>query len=300
MHIAIFLALVCAAVLAAMSDVAARSVRPATGVWLTVGGALTAGACWTGALVLLGSRPIVRLLLALHFDRWPPPAFHLRWPDPYYAQLTAIASLATGLAVGAWRARRIWRSTRLARDLRCASPAATELIVLHESESLAFALPTRPPGIVVSTGMLRALEPDERRAVLAHERAHLDGHHFIAVSAVDLVSSFTPLLRAYPNRIRFLVERCADEAAASVVASRETVARALAKSGASAARHSGTLHFHESDIKRRVDCLLRDPPQQRRAALVLPVLALVPAVGLLVEAAHDFERLLEAAIRLTS
>jgi Zn-dependent protease with chaperone function len=45
----------------------------------------------------------------------------------------------------------------------------------------------RPPGrIVVTTGMLGALDPDEREALFAHERARLRGRHHLVLGAAEL------------------------------------------------------------------------------------------------------------------
>ena len=64
------------------------------------------------------------------------------------------------------------------------APAATgtaggDLTVLDDAGPDAYALPGRPGAIVVTTGMLRALDPAEREVLLAHERAHLAGRHHL-------------------------------------------------------------------------------------------------------------------------
>ena len=81
----------------------------------------------------------------------------------------------------------------------------------------AFVLPGRPGRIVVSAGMLRALDVEERRVLLAHERSHLDRHHHRFIRLTDLAASALPLLRPVQRHVRFTVERWADEDAAAAV-----------------------------------------------------------------------------------
>jgi Zn-dependent protease with chaperone function len=73
--------------------------------------------------------------------------------------------------------------------------------------------------IVVTTGLLHNLEPAERRAVLAHEAAHLRGHHQIYVQLTELAAAANPLLRPVARAVRYGVERWADEPAPALVAS---------------------------------------------------------------------------------
>jgi Zn-dependent protease with chaperone function len=44
--------------------------------------------------------------------------------------------------------------------------------------------------------MPRALEPAEREALLAHERAHLRGRHHVFLAAAELAALCHPALRA--------------------------------------------------------------------------------------------------------
>ncbi|MFJ5289501.1 M56 family metallopeptidase [Streptomyces sp. NPDC088348] len=111
------------------------------------------------------------------------------------------------------------------RDL----PATGDLAVLDDPAPTAFALPGIPGRIVVSSGMLQALAPDERRALLAHERAHLQRRHHLFLLVLQLASAVNPLLRPLARAGGFALERWADEEAGSVVADRSLVARAVAR-----------------------------------------------------------------------
>jgi Zn-dependent protease with chaperone function len=101
------------------------------------------------------------------------------------------------------------------------------LKVVESKRCFAYAVPTRVGCVVVSTGLLAPLSTDERRAVFAHERAHLQLGHHQYLLAVELSQSVLPFLKPLGAQIRHATERAADEAAASVVADRRVVARAI-------------------------------------------------------------------------
>lgn len=84
--------------------------------------------------------------------------------------------------------------------------------------------------------MLAALQPAERRVLLAHERAHLAHRHALLVHAVTLAAVANPLLMPVRTTVTYLVERWADEYAAEAVDDRDTTARALARAAVAAYR----------------------------------------------------------------
>jgi beta-lactamase regulating signal transducer with metallopeptidase domain len=97
----------------------------------------------------------------------------------------------------------------------------------------AFALPGRRGGgvsgrIVVSSGVLRAVDAGERQAVLARERAHLRHRHHRFLIVLRMAAAANPLLRPLSGAGAYAVERWADEDAATVT-SRRQVARALGR-----------------------------------------------------------------------
>ena len=72
------------------------------------------------------------------------------------------------------------------------------------------------PTVIVTTGARRALDPDQLDAVLAHERAHLAGHHhrLLAIARIGRqVLPFIPLMRDTDTQITRLVEMHADDRA---------------------------------------------------------------------------------------
>ena len=159
--------------------------------------------------------------------------------------------------------------------------------------------------VVVTSGMLRALDPDERRALFAHERAHLLGHDHWWLLTAQFSAAVNPLLSRLPATVDYLLERAADEHAAEVVGERRLAARALAKAGLAVLRQSPTeiglsrglaLGYGTSAVSARVAALLDPPPRFRRSAVVLLAVAAAVVLGCAIDAGHDVERLFELAM----
>ncbi|MGC0416960.1 M56 family metallopeptidase [Embleya sp. AB8] len=123
---------------------------------------------------------------------------------------------------------------RLALNAVAGVPATTELTVLPDATPYAYALRGPPDRIVVSTGMLIPLNDEERRALIAHERAHLRGRHHLALAATRLAACAHPLLQPIHTSVAYTVERWADEDAAEALGDRRTIARAVGKAALAA------------------------------------------------------------------
>ncbi|MEC4018504.1 M56 family metallopeptidase [Streptomyces sp. H27-D2] len=186
-------------------------------------------------------------------------------------------------------------------------PGRDQLVVVEDPAAEAYAVPGRPGRIVVSTGMLDALDPTEHEALLAHECAHLRHHHYLFVVFAQLASAADPLLRPLAATVTVTIERWADESAATT-GDRRRVARTVGKA-ALAARHTrarsripraalGILGLGQAGpgpVPRRVAALMAPPPHSRVLPLALTA-GLLLATGLCAaEAAHDLEALLEMA-----
>jgi hypothetical protein len=113
-------------------------------------------------------------------------------------------------------------------------------VVLEDPSPEAFTLPGLPGRIVVSTGMLASLDLDERQAMLAHERAHLRYHHYLLTAAAQLAATANPLLRPAATAVGYMVERWADEDAASGCGDRRLVATAIGKAALATSPTSAT------------------------------------------------------------
>lgn len=217
-HFAIVLGVSTAAALAA--EPLSRRLAPASAVRL-----LTAVSVLTGFLTLwvltalalggLGEVPWLTERLG-----WCQPVTQISHDVPLgLAAPAALALLA--LAVRAARLMHRWRDLAI-------EPSSEALAVIRTSEALAYAVPGRPGHIVTSQGMLSLLDAEERRAMLAHEQAHLDLAHHRYLRAAELAAG-VPLLRPVARAIRYATERWADEEAAVAVGDRRLVARALSR-----------------------------------------------------------------------
>jgi Zn-dependent protease with chaperone function len=101
---------------------------------------------------------------------------------------------------------------------------------------LAFSLPRRYGGVVLSQDLCAELEPDELTAVLEHERAHVvQGHHAVMAVVETVVSPlrFVPLFAEIADSIPLYLEIAADDRARKV-AGTPALAGALLKIGAEA------------------------------------------------------------------
>ncbi len=134
------------------------------------------------------------------------------------------------------------------------------VLVLSSNKATAYAVPGGRGQVVVTSAMLDALNEEERRAMFAHEQAHLAlGHHrFIRFG--DLCASLLPVLRPLSRRITHATERWADEVAADRIGSRSMVARAVALAGLASAGESPTpMTIATIGVPARVQALLTPP-----------------------------------------
>ncbi|MFZ4237900.1 M56 family metallopeptidase [Streptomyces murinus] len=280
--------------LAAAGPLTGRYVAPAAAARVLVAAAvLTAGAtAWT--LVLLGATLLGDVPAVVRGAGQGGAAAD---PVPVVIGLAACLALVV-VGVRLHRAVRAERRTRRALRRLCAGqPADTELIVAASAVPRACAVPGRPGRILVTSAMLGALGPAERRALLAHERAHLAHRHDVLVTAATLAAAADPLLCPVRSTVVYLVERWADERAAAAVGDRRTTAHALARAALTAQRGGAVcaLHFADRAVTRRI-AALQSAPQPSLGSAALAVLALSTLPPLLAaDATGDLFRLLTGA-----
>ncbi|WP_019072686.1 M56 family metallopeptidase [Streptomyces hokutonensis] len=162
-------------------------------------------------------------------DGWSDPEVRESVPQDEIAGKAAIPLL---LAVVAGCGRTLWRHVRVRRQAHAALTGLrdTPVAVLPDAEPYAYALPAGPRDrIVVSTGMLDRLDSRERRALFAHERAHLTARHHRHLLIAQLAAQANPFLVPLRTAVSYVAERWADEEAAHRVGSRKAVARAIGK-----------------------------------------------------------------------
>jgi Zn-dependent protease with chaperone function len=191
------------------------------------------------------------------------------------------ALAASVLAIGAYRVHAVRRRWRAAvAPWSGAGPVA----VIPGDSAEAFAVPGRPGTVVVGEGLLHALDPDERRVLLTHERAHLDhGHHRYLQIAESTAAAF-PFLAPLARQVRFATERWADEVAARAVGDRPLVARAIIKAALTSEDDTLLPAASGGHVAARVDALLGQTPTRRhrrwanRATTVSVVVTVAAAV----------------------
>ncbi|MBL1103872.1 M56 family metallopeptidase [Streptomyces sp. 5-8] len=161
-------------------------------------------------------------------DGWSDPQVRAAVPYDEVAGRAAIPALAV---VAAACARTLWRHRRVTRGARraLAGVPGRTVAVLPDTVPYAYALPGGRGRIVVSTALLAGLAPAERRALFAHERAHLAARHHRHLLAAQLAARANPFLRPLRTAVVYAAERWADEDAARAVGDRRTVARAIGK-----------------------------------------------------------------------
>jgi len=145
---------------------------------------------------------------------------------------------------------------------------------------VAFAVPGDPGGVVLGAGLLEHLDGPARRAVLAHENAHLALNHHRYVRAAELCAAGIPILRPLAVQVRFLTERWADEVAADAIGSRRVLAATIARVALmpSDSLAPSALRFGGQRTVARVDALLH-PTSSPLAAAVAGGAVVVAAVG---------------------
>ncbi|MFF5295855.1 M56 family metallopeptidase [Paractinoplanes globisporus] len=292
MTVAVYLPLLLPVLVALAARLTADRARPRAAVPGLVAAAIFSAAATIWSLLLLFLTLFDDLPAMIDLDSRT--GMHLPEPVPDWVAVSALVLLVVALI-------RLERDVHLRRTtahrLRNAGPAAGGVVVADWSEPLAVAVPGRPGEILLTTGMLRVLDANERRAVLAHERAHLAHGHHRAVLLAGAAAAVNPLLRPARDAIAYLVERWADEEAATGVGDRDLVARAVARAALATAGHPApapALGMHGGVIVRRVRALHSPPPASARWQLAL--LAGVTAVCLLLEATAtaDFVDVLRA------
>jgi len=235
-------------------------------------------------------------------------ALSLRRIDPMWP---AVGTVAAGAVIGCGVAavfvvvRYVRALVSTLRAFRGLGADAHGLVVVEDARADAFTLPGVTGRVVVSTAMLRALPPAERRALLAHEASHLRHRHHVFLLITELSAAANPLLRPAVDAVRFGVERWADEDAATEIGDRCLVARALARASTAAAEplrgERYALRMNARTFGPRARALLAPPPRPRRMlAAALAAVAVVTVASSFVVASGTESRFDQATIVTTA
>ncbi|WP_369386920.1 M56 family metallopeptidase [Streptomyces sp. CG1] len=210
-----------------VARLAEQRLHPRTATVLLTGVSTVMALCSTVCLALLMVVGTAQLPGNPLPDGWSDPEVRDSVPRHEVAGKAAIPAL---LAVLRTCARALLRHGRVRRRAHAALRGLprTQVAVLSDTAPYAYALPGGPRDrIVVSTAMLDCLGSRERRALFAHERAHLAARHHRHLLLVQLAACANPFLRPLRTAVAYTAERWADEEAARAVGSRKAVARAI-------------------------------------------------------------------------
>jgi Peptidase family M48 len=288
----VYLPLVAVLILAAVAPVIGLRLCPAAATRVLGAVAVVAGAATLAALVLLGIGGVLRPIALAGWGLDTDTAHALLAADSVPWPLGAAALLL--LAAAVVRALRVIRAERAALDdlRRVVAGHRGELLVLDDERPYAYAVPSGPGTIIVSTAMLTALDAAERRAMLAHERAHLSGHHHRYRLISRLGAAVNPALRQLDRQISFQIERWADEHAATLTG-RPVAARSLARAAlASPPSPPTVLAYAQHGVASRVRALTTGPTPDRWIAVLPTLVTAALAVVALADAGGACWRLL--------
>jgi Zn-dependent protease with chaperone function len=304
MRLVVYLPFVVSALLGLAIPHFGRLLRPATATRLLVAAGATCAMTSAFALAILAWTYIGQFPLVAALGDWSVRLLKARDPVPPQAAQIALLALGAAATMAARAAFRhvaaLVRAARTCRELRGGSAG---MVVVDDPAPRACAVPG-PPGdqgrIVVSSGLLRALDPDERRVVLAHEGAHLRDRHHLYRAAAAVAAALNPLLVALPRTVEYTTERWADERAAEGVGDRRLAARAIIRAALITTRYAkrpstAELGFDHADVPSRINCLLAAPPRRRPLASALLLAALVLCLVAANDARADTEKLFESS-----
>ncbi|MFB7716395.1 MULTISPECIES: M56 family metallopeptidase [unclassified Nocardia] len=196
--------------------------------------------------------------------------------------LSGFAALAAGL-VAARLVRTLLKARRTthehARMARLAGRhhAGLDAVILEVDQPAAYCVAGKPHTVVVSRGVLSALEDDHLEAVLTHERAHLEGRHHLVLALTRGLATVMPRIELFTHgaaEVARLLEMIADDAAARIHG-RGTVLQALLTLSGIADGPAGALGVAEVGLAVRVERLAEPaaPAQRTRARVTLTAAA---------------------------
>lgn len=163
----------------------------------------------------------------------------------HYSELpfSALAGILVLISATSWITYHAIQETVRVRRLRCRHRQVLDILgtdqgnpgimLLDHPISSVYCLPGQGGRIVITAAACRALTPQQLKAVVAHERAHLAGRHHLITGLTECLSAAlpcVPLARQARESIAFLIERTADERACKHFA-REALASAMLAMG---------------------------------------------------------------------
>jgi Zn-dependent protease with chaperone function len=165
-------------------------------------------------------------------------------------------------------------------------------VILDQPQPAAYCVAGRTNAVVVTSGALDLLTPEQVAAVLAHEQAHRQGRHHRALAAAALAERALPelpLMRQLPRQVRRLLELHADDTAARGHDPQTLATALVAFASAQAGRPAGVtpasaLAAADGDTAERIRRLILPPTtlSRRRRRTVRAAVAAFGVIPLLV------------------
>jgi Zn-dependent protease with chaperone function/uncharacterized membrane protein len=162
-----------------------------------------------------------------------------------------------------------------------------DVVIVQAPKPAAYCVAGRPPAIVVTTAARAALDDRQLAAVLAHERAHLTGHHALIVAVLRGLAAVFPrlsLITLGAQEVSRLLEMCADDAAARRHSRRALLSGLIALC---AAAPTEALAAADLAVLARAERLATPPQESARAksrAALVGVIAVTAGVPLIAAA----------------
>ncbi|MFD4676014.1 M48 family metalloprotease [Lentzea sp. NPDC058450] len=284
----------------------ADRLRPDLALRVFAGAAAVAAAASTVNVVVFGLKALAEVPAIAQAGGW---SYEVVVADtahvPWVSWLSLIWScvVVVAVAIACVRRRAALRAVR--SEVDWLEPRG-DVVTVHDDRIEAFALPGasgRRGRIVVTTGILDVLGEQRSKAVIAHERAHLEGDHAWLSWVTRLAAIAHPVLWPVARKLAYVVERAADEAAAAELGGdRRDIARTIAVAALAASRTGSRPRPHHAlgvlgtagAVPLRVSALMV-PGERRRWPALLPVLVAAGTVFWTGECLYDLHELLVLA-----
>lgn len=180
---------------------------------------------------------------------------------------------------------RIVRVLRTHFTTRCSDTSAFH--VVDTPEVFAYTLPGPAGTIAVSRGLRQQLDDREFDIVVAHEQAHARNRHDRYLLLGLVATAAVPVLRPGADRLRFHLERWADEEAVrSTGADRRCAARTIARVALSQTASPAPLGITGGSVTARTDALLASELRHTMTSLGATASAALATVALAIWQVH--------------
>jgi Zn-dependent protease with chaperone function len=288
MNIEILLPALVAAVAGVLATASHRRLRPEVGARLLAVTMVAVVVAVVPAIMVLAFGFLAHLPWFGGALSWCRETFGIHQRIPDWLGVPAVLILAVAV-------RRLHRVRRSWRRFRCTHSDGIQIV--SSAELFAYTMPGPGGHIVVSDGLVDRLDAGEMAVVVAHEQAHARHRHDRFVLVGSITVALLPLIAPLERRLRFALERWADEATVETLdVERTLVARTVASVALSGANiPTGALGIGGLGVAGRVTALLEPPPSGRSwLSLGTGALGVISVLAAAVVQAHHMLPLLVA------